>query len=183
MRTVFAACTSLSSAILLTSVASAQSADTSVQLHVDAPVSAEILGRPREGIAWRPVCTAPCDSPVSLDWQYAVQPTAADLSHPFRLRPTSDDDATVRVRPGSWPVRAIGAGLAILGVPLTLVGVAVATSGPSTAACPGFGASCPGPEHGPDAMGIAMIVLGAVALVGGNYLAFVNSETRVEQTQ
>jgi hypothetical protein len=95
-----------------------------VRLHVDGPRFTKVLGRPIAGGEWTHVCSAPCDTPVPLDWMYQMRSSGMMTSRTFQLAPGEGDVANVHLHPAytAWldaGIVAAGAGVAseVLGVP------------------------------------------------------------------
>jgi hypothetical protein len=98
------------------------------RLHVDGPRFTQVLGRPIAGGDWTQVCSAPCDTPVPLDWQYRMRARGMKPSQTFQLDAGEDDDVVVRLHPAytAWLVggavaASAGATTAVVGVPLLLL--------------------------------------------------------------
>jgi hypothetical protein len=98
------------------------------RLHVDGSHDTKVLGRPSADSHWIQICTAPCDVPVPLGWEYQVRASGMKSSPMFQLHATAGQSVALHVLPAytGWFVGgivAIGAGGAgvVVGLPLVLL--------------------------------------------------------------
>jgi hypothetical protein len=103
-------------------------AGETVRLHVDAARFTKVLGRPSGDVEWTQVCSAPCDAPVPLDWQYKMTARGMKTSKAFHLDATAGQDAEVHLHPAytAWFVGGLvsmsaGAVVAFVGFPTLLL--------------------------------------------------------------
>jgi hypothetical protein len=68
---------------------------------VDGPSGTEVLGRAVRGAEWTPVCRAPCDEEVPLDWEYRVHGAGMKASGGFNLEAFAGQSVVVHVDPAS----------------------------------------------------------------------------------
>lgn len=140
------------------------------RLHVDAPSSTKVFGRPSPDAEWTLVCTAACEAQVPRSWQYRLEATGVLSPAPFHLDATANRTVVVHVDPAytAWWVGgtlAVIGGIATVLIGLPAVAIADSTCLPPTQ--PGAGPPC----------GVAIgIVLGVgAALIAGGTVAVVNN--------
>ncbi len=170
-------------------LAAAQTAtppEDTVRLHVDGPKFAQVLGRATPDDEWTPVCSAPCDSPVPLDWEYQVKSHGMKPSPTFQLDAADGENATVRVHPAysAWFVGGIvalstGTTLAVVGLPAVVIEAIRCGPVPGAPMTPGYdGSAC---EQGMNAeLGVVAVVSASLIALGA-VAAVTNQSTTVTQ--
>ena len=153
------------------------------QLHVEGSREVEIVGRPNDGYEWAPICQAPCDREVHLDWEYLARGTAIRPSAPFQLHGSDGQRVAVAVDPASTTWFVLGVIGAIGGSSITLVGLSVMGIGALAQSAGNDGTTTS--RSTADAGGSILLAGGVITgvgvflLVGGGIAALSNWSTHV----
>jgi hypothetical protein len=160
-------------------VAQAQVQGPTGQLHVDGPLEVEIVGRPNEGYEWTPICRAPCDRTVHLDWEYSARGAGVRASAPFQLSGSDGAHVAVAVDPASSTWFVLGVVSAASGGVVTIVGLYVMLIGSLVQSLVSDGDGTGTQSGGILEVGGVVTAVGVGLLVGGVVAALNNASTHV----
>jgi hypothetical protein len=149
-------------------------------VHLDG--APEVLLQQYVGAAeWKTVCKGPCDTVLPVGPTYRIDGEGMRTSDDFHLRPSAGSRVTLDVTPASSARFGLGVALVPIGV-LTIgagcLGMFAAGIGSSYGGSDAIGEPGP-PNYTPYAV---VIVVGAVAVVGGIVLLVHDWETGVKST-
>ncbi len=128
---------------------------------------------------WRTVCKGPCDAVLPVGPTYRIDGEGIRTSGDFHLPPSAGSHVALDVTPASSQRFGLGAFLVPIGVLSSAVGCLGMLFAGSDAGYGGSEGEPPPPNYTPYAV---LVVVGAVAIVGGIVLLVHDWETGVKRT-
>jgi hypothetical protein len=179
----------------------ARADDTSVIVHVQSQLP--VIVQRRDGDAWKDACKSPCDAPLPRDAEYRVVAPAGRPSDAFRLAVPANGRVVLHVDPWGGSRSTAGGVLMVIGG--VSIGIGIIALGVQSAGGISFSLNSPCAEAGSpeavaacqqkqqqqeaarrasasNAVGIAMLVIGAVSLIGGFALSQYDATTVAQVT-